>query len=280
VSGTAAIRGAPSLSKLSSCNQPRICFQLATVRIANTPKVSIQMEPMEVCDARLEDNLHYRRAAVLFPTGGGPWKDLRPRETALLTKQPVAFRRFLGARVVKADGWNYLLPAARLVNPGVIEANGNVSQACGMATVLEGSQTNTVRLETEGMNVAIDGRRQERNEFTLAPGRHLVVALVSDVVGHEKHKGVRFPSPAGFRLENPLQPGHENPWVFLRFPEYAFATNDVRWIAFRNEDRRLSSLVERFNQAAEWWLGSVKDLAGFREQLACRGDGVGGHVSG
>ncbi|MGD0538664.1 MAG: alpha-L-rhamnosidase N-terminal domain-containing protein [Verrucomicrobiota bacterium] len=235
--------------------------------IANTPKVSIQMEPMEVYDARLEDNLHYRRAAVLFATGGGPWKDLRPRETALLTKQPVAFRRFLGAHVVKADGWNYLLPAARLVNPGVIEANGNVSQACGMATVLEGLQTNTVRLETEGMNVAIDGRRQERNEFTLAPGRHLVVALVSDLVGHEKHKGVRFPNPAGFRLENPLQPGHENPWVFLRFPEYAFATNDVRWIVFWNEDRRLSGLTERFNQAADRWLGSVKDLAAFREQL-------------
>ena len=37
--------------------------------IANTPKVSIQMEPCELYDARLADQLSFKRAAVLFDGG-------------------------------------------------------------------------------------------------------------------------------------------------------------------------------------------------------------------
>ncbi len=246
----------------------------ASAWISSTPKVSIQMAPMEIYDARLEDNLEFAKAAVLFDADRGPWENLAPRETRLLTKQPFALKAFLDARIVKADGWNYLMPAARLVNPGVIEANHTVSQACGMAALIEAQETVTLQIESEGMAVAVDGRRNDKNAFSLAPGRHLVLAFVREVCDHEKHKGVRFMNPRGFRLENPMQSGSSNPWVFLRFPEFAFATNDLNWIGFRHEDARVSAIIDRYRNETEQLLGEVADPESFRDRLGRRAESM------
>lgn len=244
----------------------------ATAWTVNTPKVSIQMEPVEVYDANREAALRFRKAAVLFGSTQGPWHDLAPRETALLTRQPVAFRSFLDARVVHASGWNFLLPAARLVNPGLIEANHTASQACGMATILDAAQPVTLHIQSEGMKIAIDGQRLDGRELTLAAGRHLVLAFVQSVCDHEKHKGLRFLDPHGFQLANPIRPSSANPWVFLRFPEFAFATNDLNWIGFRQEDRRVSAMVTGFEKTSDDLLASVRHVNDFAPRLGARAE--------
>ena len=115
---------------------------------ANTPKVSIQMEPQELYDARrapapsgaprvsgapgVEDRLKFTPAAVLFPShtpagapgADSPWQDLHARDVALLARRPLHPQRFIGASLVKhADDLNFCLPAVRLavheVHPGV-----------------------------------------------------------------------------------------------------------------------------------------------------------------
>ena len=73
---------------------------------------------------------------------------MNPRDSALLTKQPFAFKSFPGAKVVKADGWNFCVPAARLVNPDLIEANHTTSCGFGMATILEADGEVTVNVQT------------------------------------------------------------------------------------------------------------------------------------
>jgi hypothetical protein len=239
---------------------------------ANTPKVSIQMEPCEFYDARLEEPVSFRPAAVLFGPDAGPWKDLNARDSALLNKQPFAFKSFAGAKVVRANGWNFCLPAARLVNPGLIEANHHASMACGMATVLRAERECTVTLQADGMRVSVNGQRHAQNQFKLGPGPHLVLALVREVFGHDKEKAVRFLEPQNFRLENPLRAGHENPWCFLRFPEFALATNDLRWISFNREDPRLATALDGYAQAQEELFKSVKDLASFKEHAGGRAE--------
>ncbi|MCL5097533.1 MAG: alpha-L-rhamnosidase N-terminal domain-containing protein [Candidatus Omnitrophica bacterium] len=245
---------------------------LAKAWVSNTPKVSIQMEPCELFDARLANQLTFGKAAEICGAFDGPWKDLHPRDVPLLTKQPVAFRRFLGASLVKAEGRDFCLPAARLVNPGVIEANQNASCACGMATVIDAKQECTVRLANGDMKLAVDGRRNQQNLFSLKPGRHILVAFVHDVCGHQKEKSLRLLTTEGFTLENPVKAGYENPWIFLRFPEFAFATNDMRWMNFRGEDKRITSMIDRYGQLTEQLLGSVKDLDSFRTQLGTRAE--------
>ena len=237
--------------------------------IANTPKVSIQMEPCELYDARLADQLSFKPAAVLFAADQGPWKELNPRDSALLTKQPFAFKLFAGAKVVKADGWNFCVPAARLVNPDLIEANHTTSCGFGMATILEADGEVTVNVQQQGMKIAIDGERRQ-NETKLQPGQHLVLAFTGGLFGHDKEKAVRFMNPKAFKLRNPLNPAAENPWVFIRLPEFAVATNDMVWLPFRDREMPLGRLAKDYSKRADDWLASIKDLASFQQTLGKR----------
>lgn len=245
---------------------------LAPAWVPNTPKVSIQMEPCELYDARLEDRLQFRPARVRFAAGQGPWRDLQPRDVALMSRRPFPLKTFLGARLVRADWLSWCLPAARLVHPGLIEANNNVSMACGMATVLEVTQACTVRLDPGPFRVAVGGQRPTNNQISLKPGQHLVLALVRDPFGHEKEKTLGFGTPVPGRLLNPLQPEHENPWCFLRFSEFAVATNDLLWIHFRRQDPRLAKVLDGWARTTDPLLKSVNNLGSFRQQLAHRAE--------
>lgn len=235
--------------------------------LRNVPKASIQRGPTELYDARLEDDLQFEKARVLCGANEGPWKDLHTRDVALLTRQPVAPKSFQGAKIVKAEGLNFCLPAARLVHPGLIEANNHTSCGCGMATILSTDAGCTVVVQDENMNVAIDGRRAKDGRFTLQPGRHLVVAMVRNFFGHDKEKSLRFLEPKGFVLVNPLDPQHANPWCFLRFPEYAVAKSDLLWGPFTREDAELTKAADGYNQTMADVLKSVKTLDDFRSRL-------------
>ncbi len=237
--------------------------------IQATPKVSIQMEPCELYDARLAASLPFKGAAVLFNANKGPWKDLNPRDVALLTKQPFPFKSFAGAKLVKADGWNFCVPAARLVNPGVIEANHNASCAFGMATILEAEKEVTVNLQQEGMKLAIDGERRER-DVKLQPGSHLLLAFARNMFGHDKEKAVRFMNPQGFTLRNPLRSDTPNEWVFIRLPEFAVATNDIVWGPYRDRELPIGKLARDYVKQSDEWLTAIKDHTDLQQVLGRR----------
>ncbi len=201
----------------------------------DTPKVSIQMEPQEDYDARLEQALVFAPAAVLYAAEEGPWQDLHPRDVSLLTKKPFSFHAMLGANLVaRRDDLHFCLPAARLAHPDLIEANRNTMMAGGMATVLSVEEAATVGFATEGMQVSIDGRAVDTAPCALAPGDHLLVAFVSDAVGHIKEKTLRIVDPpAGLQLTNPVGASNSqsspNPWCYIAFPEFDYAGDDMRW---------------------------------------------------
>ena len=249
-------------------------WEVAELRalIQNTPKVSIQMEPAELFDARLEGSLRLRKAAELFAADAGPWKDLHARDVALMTRQPFALRTFLAAKVVKCDGLDFCLPAARLVHPGLIEANGNVSCACGLATVLTADKACTITTQVENIKFTIDGKQSKNGQFDLAPGPHLVLAFVRNMFGHDKEKALRFMNPQGFRLANPLDAKHENPWCFIRFKEFTLAKDDLRRQQFQAEDGELMSQLKGYNAASDELLKTVKTPADFLAALRSRAE--------
>ena len=238
--------------------------------VPETPKVSIQMEPYEWYDARLEEPVKFKRAAVRCDAVAGPWQDLHARDVGLLTRQPFAFKTFLGAKVVRALGLHYCLPAARLMNPGVIEANHNASMACGMATVFTAERDMRIRVDLDGLRVAVDGRQQPGNAFTLTAGPHLVLALVHEPFGHQKEKSLRLLETAGFQLANPLQLGHENPWCFVRFPEFNLATNDLWWSWFEKENKPVEAAAEGFFKAGDALIKASTTAAAFVQAAGAR----------
>ena len=202
---------------------------------ANTPKVSIQMEPQEDYDARPAQDAAFVPATVLYPADEGPWRDLNPRDVALLTKMPVAFRTLAAANVVaRRDDIHVCLPAARLAHPGLIEANHNTMMAGGMATVLSLAEATPITCETAGMRVYIDGQALDEPTVPLSAGDHLLVAFVSDIVGHIKEKTLRIVAPpASVALSSPVDAeGAQrvaNPWCYLEFPEFSYIGDDIRW---------------------------------------------------
>ena len=179
--------------------------------------------------------------------------------------------------MVSAYACNFFLPSVRLSSPGVVEANRNASAACCMATLVENQRPVKLELRLEGMQVAVDGRQMKGNRFELSAGRHLVVAFSQELFGHDKEKALRFVAPAGYQLVNPLQATHENPFVLVRLPEFAIATNDLLWNSFYRDDPNLSSLIDRYKQttgkifATATNVTSLQTLAGPRlEVLPCK----------
>ena len=233
----------------------------------DTPKISIQMEPFETYDARLEDDLKFSKAKELYAADKGPWKGLNARDVALLTRQPFAFKTFGGAKVVKCEGLDFCLPAVRLMNPGVIEANHYASGACGMAAVLETTEGCTLNLQLEGTKLAINGQPVANKPVKLAAGKHLLLAFVRTVTGHDKEKSVRFMNPQGFKLVNPLDAKQENPWCLMRLKEYNFVTNDLVHNRFANDQPEINAKVEAYQKITDQWLKEIKTLEDFTAKL-------------
>jgi len=218
-------------------------WQVAEARAwrANTFR---RWEPGELYDARLESPLRFSRAEVICPAAGGPWGDLQPRDVALLDRKPVALRRFMGAQVVRRDWLAFHFPVARLLYPELIEQNTQTSVACVVATVIECPRAGKIRLQTHDFKLTVNGRPGEAGTFRLKAGRNLLLALAIPYFGyHVKGKSLRFLDTRGFRretpltLENPLAPGHENPWCFVPLEEGRFTRDDLIFITAPSPER-------------------------------------------
>ena len=198
----------------------------------NTPKVSIQMEPQEFYDARLEAEPFYEPAAVLFEGQTAPWQDLHPRDVPLLTRVPVPLGSPMSIQQVrKPQGWHFCLPAGWLVYPEVIEANRNALLVGGLASLLKLSQGAEVHFQEAGVTVYIDGKHADNCIYPLEAGEHWVLVFITQPLGHNKDKDFHIYLPSGqeLRLENPVDPAHPNPWCWLDFSEFACAMDDLHW---------------------------------------------------
>lgn len=238
--------------------------------LRETPKVSIQMEPAEFYDARQAGNPDFSGAAVLFEPANGPWQNLQPRDVALMNRQPRPFRSFLGANLVKADGLNFCFPAVRLCYPGLIEANHHAAAAAGLATLVDNPADTVFEVRNEGLRIAIDGREVRENSVNLSAGRHLLVAFPRALFGHEKEKAIRFPKPENFKLVNPLEVGHENPFVLVRLPEATLATNDIVWPSFSGQLPAVSAANANFARLATELFEASRDPEVFKTAAAGR----------
>lgn len=235
---------------------------LAPAWRSDVPKVSIQMEPLEVYDARLEDDLAFAPAEVLCAADDGPWRDLHPRDVALLTRTPVALRSFLKANLLERPaGLHYCLPAARLAHPGLIEANRSVSMPGAVAAVLELAAPAELQIGGDGMAVYIDGELCDGG-CRLAAGRHLALAAVRDVLGHNKEKSFTIGGDIEhLRLLNPLNPAEANPWCWIPLSEYAYADDDLRWDWFGPRPER-APLLETYRRHVQALGAATRHRAG------------------
>ena len=249
----------------------------------STPKISLNMEAHEQYDAQREKSLRFSPAQELCAADAGPWRNLQPRDVALMTKQPFAFKSFRSAKLVTANGLQFCLPAARVTHPGVIETNAKTSMFCGMATLLTLKKKTSVEIQTEGFRaaagtgfrVSVNGKTNASGRYVLGVGKHLVLAFTDGLPDHHgKEKVLRIlkPEAQDVVLENPLKSGHKNPWCFIAFDEFGYAKDDLLYFLPHQHERDpdIKAGIEGYRTESDRLIQCIKNLDTFRAELSGR----------
>ena len=238
----------------------------AAAWIANTPKISIQMEPFESYDARRGGALRFEKATVLYDHNKGPWKRLHARDSALLTKEPVTFVRFLEANRIKRDGLGFCFPTARLLRPEVVEANYHVSLGSLVATIIRSPRARTVRIRAFQYHLRINGKEGKEGIFTLKAGDNFLLAAVWPCFGHpHKDTWIQFEDSEGLSFQNPLYPKNANPWCFTPVPEGNYVGTDIRWI--NQPERKRDTVAKKYKDTIETFLATVTHPEAYAQTL-------------
>jgi len=198
-----------------------------------TPKISIQMEPVEEYDARLADKLDWRPSVELARPGVA----LSPRGTGLLTRVP---RRPVGpphAMVTATVRPQEVVPVTRIAHPGVVEANHHTSRPVVLGAVLEVRRGGTFDFSGGLWAVAINGRAVQPGRIKLRAGRHTALFFCTAFYGHEKD--VPFPW-------RHLPGAAWGPWAVAVAGDFLHGGNDIRWMAF--PDPKLRALEARWQR--------------------------------
>ncbi|MCC6489232.1 MAG: family 78 glycoside hydrolase catalytic domain [Candidatus Hydrogenedentes bacterium] len=207
--------------------------------IQNTVKRCIQMGPFEIYDARLETDGGFAPAAVRYDANAGPWKNLMPRDTALLTRTPFALRAFRDANTVNKEWRCYAFPTARLLYPGLIEANGKVSMGSAQATIVDVPSDTTLHIDAPGNTVTVNGDRGKDGAFALHAGENFLLMTVTSYFGHwQKETELRFRETSGYTLRNPLDKQTENPWCWTPIADAKYVNSDYEYALLSNDERK------------------------------------------
>ncbi len=227
-----------------------------------TPKVSIQMEPWEHYDARRAQTARFGPAAELFAADQGPWKDLNPRDVALLTRQPFALKRFHGANVVRPRTLGPTFLTAHMLHPGLVEANHSCSMAHALATTIVAKRTGTVTLDFPFHDVTVNGSAGKNGVFRVKAGRNLLFAAYRVVCTHDKDAHIRSLQLGGASLENPLTGRRDMPWCYATLPETAYVGNDMIFMGHKDPVRDDVEVAAK--RRLEEWRAAIHDESTFK----------------
>lgn len=228
----------------------------------NTHGISIQMEPFEHYDARL-DKLRFDKAAVLFGAHEGPWQGLNARDCKLLTRHPFALRGFLEANVVDAAWSAVAFPISRLMHPGKIYANHFASAAFVTAATLVAKKAGHVRMDGVMLDIRVNGKTGGKKGFAVKKGENLIVVTAPGYwMQHVKDRGIRFVDTDGYTLVNPVKPGHTNPWCFVRLEDDPYFGDDIAFMNQREPEReKVAAAGMQIIEEARRTLKAPEDLA-------------------
>jgi len=212
-----------------------------------TPKISIQMEPVEEYDARLEKILDWQPTVEVKRAG-----KIAPRNVGLLTKKPRRFTKLHSATVVKRAEPSCTVPVTLLAQPGVIEANGNTSRPVILASTftvrnkqrfdfgLESKKVDFTNPGAKNWTVAVNGHILKTGKTTLSPGSHQVLFICASFFGHAKELAFPYLDMAG---------GRWGAWKVAVLDDFLVREDDLVWHSFPN--KKLEKIQTAYSKKAE-----------------------------
>ncbi|MCF7863328.1 MAG: alpha-L-rhamnosidase N-terminal domain-containing protein [Kiritimatiellales bacterium] len=228
------------------------------------PKISIQMEPVEEYDARLENVFDWQPAVEVKRAGR-----ISPREVALLTKKPRAFKTLHSAFVVKRADPQFTVPVTQIAHPGIIEANGTTTRPVILGSVfavrkkqqfnfnLERKKDDFANPGAKNWMIAVDGRILKSGMATLSPGAHQILFICTSFLGHEKDLAFPYLNMTG---------GQWGAWKVAVLDEFLFRSNDRIWFSFKNDaaEKVKTAYLKKIEQLA----AACKTESKFNELLS------------
>ncbi len=199
-----------------------------------TPKISIQMEPVEEYDARLANVVDWQPAVEVERAG-----KITPREVGLLTKKPCRPKALHSAMLVKRTEPQFTVPVAQIAHPGLIEANGTTTRPVVLAGTFKvrakrqfdfsekGRKEDFANPDSKNWTVAVNGRVLKSGKVTLPPGSHRVLFFCTSFMGHQKDLAFPWLDLTG---------GQWSDWQVAVLDEFVLADNDRLWFAFPNKE--------------------------------------------
>ena len=219
-----------------------------------TPKISIQMEPVEEYDARLANIFDWQPAVEVKRSG-----KLTARQVGLLTKKPVRPKTLRSATLVKRSEPQFTVPVAQVAFPDLIEANGTLTRPVVLSSEFKvrkkrqfdfsekGQKEDFANPDSKNWTVAVNGRILKSGKVTLTPGSHQVFFFCTSFMGHQKDLAFPWLDMTG---------GQWNEWQVAVFDEFLFADNDRLWFSFPN--KQVESLRKK-------WMKKIEQLAAAKE---------------
>ena len=193
--------------------------------LSATPKVSVQMEPVEMLDDRLRSRFRWEPAQEHFTAKQSPWKKLAPNPTSHLTRTPQAPRGLVHAMFLKPAADHVCVPVTRIAHPHLVEANLRTSRPVLLTSRLTVRKEFSLDPADSRWRVAINGRLLDKMEsLAVEAGNYAVVFFCDDFQGHRKEADFPFLHARGAKWGD---------WsVFVR-EEFLFAENDMVWPWFK-----------------------------------------------
>lgn len=239
---------------------------------ANLPKVSAQMGACESYDARQSCDLSYKPAQEICDTHEPPWRDLQPRDVAMLVRRPRYPTAYLGARVVRSTGERICLPATWLSNPGLIDANSRVARPIAFASVLRLAQPGTLTVEPVSCRVFVSGKPLQGGQtHTLDTGEHLLTLFAWPLFSKdlERDIAVAVHRPRDSVWCSPDGDSGLGVWTYFVMPEYRFASTDLHpypWFA----DPASASVAQAYVHHVETIATRLTTATALRDQVGTR----------
>ena len=215
-----------------------------------TPKISVQMEPVEEYDAGLETVSDWRPAVEIKRSGR-----LSARPVGLLTKIPRQFKTAPAAVITEFSVSQYTVPVSQIAHPELVEANHKTARPVVLSAVLTVPEKRTFdfswKIKPENSlrqnvpwQISIAGRILTNGKVTLSPGRYPVLFCCTEFYSHNKDVVFPYLTVAGTEWSS---------WKAAVLKPFNYVSNDMIWFSFPDKNAQTveNKYLKKIKQLAE-----------------------------
>ena len=241
----------------------------ASEYIAEAPRISVQLPPTEIYDARRAGNEQWH-AATPIP-GPPPWNVERWRDVAQPTRDRIEIQTEPSAQWIQKCDPVYSVPLLHLLYPGTVTESIRMSRAMALASLVEVTSNGPFKwFVGTDWEIYVDGEKIDPLAWSPSPGTHRVAAAFTSLFSDRVDIAFGYPQSDGLNWRHPL--GTDNvsasPWVLIQPDNLRFQGDDHYWLG--HPSGFLDELETQYLAAKDSWREATRSGDEFSKWLSPR----------